>query len=100
MICSNKDVKPLNKLGILTNYDINEKDVPKLFEILYKDVTVTDFYYNSLYEQVNGYKKPSWQNRWKLRKKKNKNNKNLISNHLPRSMSVIVVLILIFFDIF
>jgi hypothetical protein len=65
LIGSDEDVKLLQKKDILTNYDVNEKEVAKLFEKSCEEVNLNESYYDGLFEQVKGHK--STRKTWHLR---------------------------------
>ncbi|MCL7051194.1 hypothetical protein MKW94_021003 [Papaver nudicaule] len=60
LINSGDDVGVLRKEGIITNYLGDDEDVANLFNKLCCEVTLANFYYSELCEQVNTYYKTRW----------------------------------------
>ncbi|XP_026416333.1 UPF0481 protein At3g47200-like [Papaver somniferum] len=60
LINTGEDVGVLRKEGIMTNYLGDDEDVAALFNKLCCEVTLANFYYSELCDQVNTYYKTRW----------------------------------------
>lgn len=60
MMCSEKDVRLLEKKGVLTSYMTDRNAIVDMFQRLCDGIELQQNLYGQLCEQVNGYKKKKW----------------------------------------
>ncbi|KAM0962580.1 hypothetical protein ACFX13_022104 [Malus domestica] len=85
LISSEKDVKFLRRREILTHDEKKDNEVFEVFKNLCKEISLKDFYYVRIFEEVGEYKRKSWhEKRQKLKHK-----------HLKTSTSVVVFVVAI-----